>query len=247
MDCHNSHASKNQSATAPFVKGFNKGVKGIKQDGSNANPVTYEYEICYRCHSSNPATGIASVRKIVQGDLRLEFDPISNPSFHPVAGVGKNTTITGLVAPFTAASMIYCTDCHASDGTGSPAGPHGSIYPQILKYNYDRTTNYVNSYAAYELCYQCHDQSTTIANHNLIDHGSAEPHGNSTSCNTCHDPHGISSTQGDATHNSFLINFNTTTVTANGSANWWNKTGTHSGNCTLTCHSHSHSGSAYSY
>lgn len=242
-DCHNPHAAKAQTASAPAVKGSNIGVIGINQSGVVVNPVTNEYEICYRCHSSNPATGVASPRKIDQNNVRLEFDP-TNPSFHPIAGVGVNTTIAGLISPLTASSMIYCTDCHASNGTSAPAGPHGSIYPQILKYNYDRTTNYVNTYAAYELCYQCHDQTLTITNHNLL--SGTSTHGVLTSCNTCHDPHGISSTQGNSANNSFLLNFNLSVVSnnSNGLLNWtYNSPG--KGSCNISCHGHDHINSAY--
>ncbi len=243
VDCHNSHAAKSQAANAPAVKGANLGVVGINQSGVVVTPATNEYEICYKCHSSNPLTGVTSPRKIVQNDLRLEFDP-TNPSYHPIAAVGKNTAITDLISPLSASSQIYCTDCHASNGTGAPAGPHGSIYPQILKYNYDRTSVYVNSYAAYELCYQCHDQSTLITKHNLL--SGTGTHGTLTSCNTCHDPHGISGTQGNATNNSFLLNFNLNEVANNshGLLNW-TYTSPGKGTCNLNCHSHDHINSTY--
>ena len=61
-------------------------------------------------------------------------------------------------------SQINCTDCHASDGAGSPAGPHGSIYPRLLKanYNINATTGLSDHSDAtlateYALCAQCHD------------------------------------------------------------------------------------------
>jgi len=243
VDCHNSHATRNQPANAPAVKGANANVIGVSQAGIAVNPVSYEYEICYRCHSGNPPTGAASPRKIVQSDIRLEFDP-SNPSYHPVAAIGNNPSISGLVSPLTASSQIYCTDCHASNGSSAPAGPHGSIYPQILKYNYDRTSAYVNSYSAYELCYQCHDQSQTITNHNLL--SITGTHGTLTSCNTCHDPHGISAAQGNSTNNSFLLNFNMNAVSnnTNGQLNWTKSTPGH-GSCNLSCHSHNHVNSTY--
>lgn len=243
VDCHNPHATKAQTATAPAVKGPNIGVVGISQGGTVVNPAVNEYEICYRCHSgSSPATGPASPRQIVQTDQRVEFDP-TNPSYHPIAAVGKNSTISGLIS-CTASSMIYCTDCHASDGAGSPAGPHGSIYPQILKYNYDRTTNFVNTYAAYELCYQCHLQATTATNHNLL--SPSATHGSITSCNTCHDPHGINASQGTVANNSHLMNFNTNFVSnnSNGILNWTYSSPGH-GSCNLTCHSHNHVNSTY--
>jgi predicted CXXCH cytochrome family protein len=243
VDCHNSHAAKAQTAVAPFVKGPNIGVKGINQNGVEVNPVTYEYEICYRCHTDNPASGISSSRKIIQSNMRLLFNP-TNPSFHPITAVGVNTTITGLISPLTATSIIYCTDCHASNGTDAPGGPHGSIYPQILKYNYDRTSGYVNSYAAYELCYQSHEQAATISQHNLL--SGSGTHGTLTSCNTCHDPHGISNTQGNYINNRFLINFNLNEVSNNsqGLLNW-NFNSFASGTCNLSCHSHDHVNSTY--
>ncbi|HEY4799236.1 MAG TPA: cytochrome c3 family protein, partial [Bacteroidia bacterium] len=122
VDCHSSHDMKTLKAAAPLVKGANSGIAGIKQDGSTANPVSYEYEICYRCHSNSAPTGPPTSRKIVQNNQRLEFDP-TNPSYHPVAAIGKNTTLVDLITPYSAASQIYCSDCHASDGTNAPAGP----------------------------------------------------------------------------------------------------------------------------
>jgi len=243
VDCHNPHEANNQPATAPDVKGNNIGVIGVNQNGTTVNPVFYEYEICYRCHADNPATPAASPRQIVQNNLRLEFDP-ANPSYHPIVAAGVNTTITGLISPLSSSSVIYCTDCHASDGTGAPKGPHGSIYPQILKYNYDRTSGYINSYSAYELCYQCHDQTTTITNHNLL--SVTGTHGTLTSCNTCHDPHGISNIQGNSTNNRFLVNFNLNVVSNNSNSllNWTYNSPGH-GTCNMNCHSHNHINSAY--
>lgn len=241
MDCHNSHAARHEAARAPSVRGANIGVVGVNQSGSVVNPSKYEYEICYKCHSDNSITGVTSSRKIVQNNLRLTFDP-SNPSYHPVAAIGKNTAISGLVSPLTASSMIYCTDCHASSGEGASNGPHGSIYPQILKYNYDRSSDYINTREAYELCYQCHEQRNTISKHQAI----SKSHGTLTSCNTCHDPHGINSTQGNTSNNSYLINFNLKVVSnnSNGILNWMLYSKGH-GACNLNCHGYNHLNSSY--
>ena len=139
--------------------------------------------------------------------------------------------------------MIYCTDCHASNGQGSPAGPHGSMYPQILKYNYDRSANFVDNRSAYELCYQCHDQSATTNSHNAF--SGSQTHGRLTSCNTCHDPHGVSASQGNIVNNSYLINF-TNIVTKNslGVLNYTKNSPGH-GACNLSCHKHDHINSIY--
>ena len=241
-DCHNPHAAKTQEATAPAVKGYNIGVIGVNQSGVTVNPVTYEYEICYRCHANNPATPPATPRQIIQNNVRLAF-ATTNPSYHPIVAAGVNTAITGLIPPLTASSIIYCTDCHASNGTSAPKGPHGSIYPQILKYNYDRTSGYINTYTAYELCYQCHDQTSTITKHQTI----AESHGTITSCNTCHDPHGVSDTRGgNSINNRFLVNFNLNVVSKNSTGLLqWSYFSPGKGNCNLNCHKKEHINATY--
>ncbi|MDT8401255.1 MAG: hypothetical protein RQ743_06145 [Bacteroidales bacterium] len=83
--------------------------------------------------------------------MRPEFD-LNNPSYHPVAGIGTNTNSPSLIAPdYDENSIIYCTDCHASDGSASPADPHCSIYPGLLKYRYDRADYSVESALSYDL------------------------------------------------------------------------------------------------
>ena len=52
-DCHNPHATNNQEAEAPFVKGANKGVQGINRMGMEDSPVISQYEICFKCHADN--------------------------------------------------------------------------------------------------------------------------------------------------------------------------------------------------
>lgn len=243
-DCHNPHASKAQAATAPYVKGSLIGVKGINQNGVEVNPAAYEYEICYRCHSSNPATGATTPRKIVQNNVRLEF-ALTNPSFHPVVGQGINTNVPSLISPLTTTSKIYCSDCHASNGTGAPAGPHGSIYPQILKKQYLRTDNTTYNVANFALCYSCHSSTSIMSDASFKEHNK-HISGEKTSCNTCHDPHGISNTQGNATNNSNLINFSTTYVTPSSSGILrFDDLGNYKGRCYLTCHGKNHNPESY--
>jgi predicted CXXCH cytochrome family protein len=240
-DCHNPHAAKNLPATAPAVNGFNSGVMGINQIGSPVDPVQYEYEICYRCHADSPNKPPSrTVRQIEQNNVRLEF-ALTGPSFHPVAGPGKNPDSPSLIGPtYTELSVIYCSDCHASNGTGAPAGPHGSIYPSILKYRYEKADNTTESASAYELCYSCHSRTSIL---NDVSFGEHKKHveGERAPCNICHDPHGINISQGNATNNSHLINFNRAIVTADGSGNLrFVKTGTNSGYCLLRCHGTTH-------
>lgn len=250
-DCHNPHATKNQSANAPFVKGFNLGTIGINAAGSAIKPVQYQYEICFRCHSANPVTPSSSTRFIEQNDTRLEFST-TNPSFHPVIGPRNNPgASSNLMPPYTISSVIYCTDCHASDGTGSPAGPHGSIYPQILKFQYlknDGATaanGTTESPSAYALCYSCHNRDNIINDVNTFPLHKKHIVEQRTPCNTCHDPHGISSSQGNSTNNASLVNFRSGVVSSAGGVLKFESSGNGHGRCYLTCHGKSHEPLAY--
>ncbi|MCB2219974.1 MAG: hypothetical protein KQI35_06220 [Bacteroidetes bacterium] len=244
-DCHNPHAARNLAANAPFVSGFLEGVKGINQNGGPVNPAQYEYELCYRCHADSPDKPASPTsRQIEQNNVRFEFD-LSNPSYHPVVGVGKNPDCPSLISPLTESSIIYCSHCHASDGTNSPAGPHGSMYPQILKFNYTTADNTQESYQAYRLCYECHDRATVISDEpnnfqNRVHHRHIVEE--NTPCNACHDPHGISSSQGNSTNNTHLINFDLSIVepSFNGQLRFEDQ-GSYAGRCYLNCHGKNHS------
>jgi len=60
-------------------------------------------------------------------------------------------------------------------------------------------------------------------------------------CSTCHDPHGISSTQGNETNNSNLINFDTSIVSPRGNGDLrFVDQGNFTGTCFLVCHGEDH-------
>lgn len=240
-DCHNPHAVRKLDAIAPSVNGFLTGVKGITQTGNPIDPVQYEYEVCYRCHADSPnKPSSKTTRQIEQNNVRLEFD-LTGPSYHPVAGPGKNPDSPSLIGPtYTTSSVIYCSACHASNGTGVPAGPHGSSYPSILKYRYDKADDTAESSAAYQLCYSCHSRTSILGN-NSFRHHDKHIIGERTPCNACHDPHGISVSQGNSTNNSNLINFDRVIVSPDGTgALRFVDTGTRSGYCLLRCHGKTH-------
>jgi predicted CXXCH cytochrome family protein len=243
IDCHNPHYASNSTASAPNANGYISGIKGVNTDGTSVSEIQYEYELCYRCHADSPSKpGSTITRDIEQNNTRLEFD-VSNPSFHPIEGPGPNNYVPSLISPYTESSIIYCTDCHSSDGAASPDGPHGSIYPQILKYNYSTIYGTPESYQSYELCYQCHERDKII-------NGSGKPFYNkvhmrhiviaSIPCTYCHDAHGISASQGNSTNNSNLINFDLSEATPYNEKLEFIDTGDRTGTCELVCHGREH-------
>ncbi len=244
QDCHNPHAVNSSTAVAPAVNGFLANVKGIDTGGNPLNSITSSYELCYRCHADSPAKPSSVIpRQIEQNNVRLEFD-LGNPSFHPIEAAGVNNNVPSLIAPLTESSIIYCTDCHASDGA-SPAGPHGSIYPQILKYRYETADFTQESATNYELCYSCHSQTSILNDDSFGDHDK-HIRGEDTPCSACHDSHGISSSQGNSTNNSHLINFDLSIVSPNnmGQLKFVDR-GTFRGECSLNCHGKRHNRKSY--
>jgi predicted CXXCH cytochrome family protein len=257
VDCHNPHAN---NATTGTLSGSLLGVRGIDINGSAVNPSTSEYQICLRCHgdsTNKPAP--RTTRQIAQTNTRLEFQT-SNPSFHPVAGVGKNTNVPSLIAPWTINSTMGCGDCHnnnAGPGAGGvgPKGPHGSTFPSLLERQYVTTDNTPESAAAYAICYKCHSRANIAQNVGTQSFGPGGkghqrhlgPDINAT-CNVCHDPHGVSGAQGNTLNNSKLINFDTTLVkpTAGGLLKY-ESLGPNRGRCYLVCHAPGGGGTSHNH
>ena len=249
-DCHNPHASNAANTTPP---GSLAGVRGVTITGTEINPLVREEQLCFRCHGNStgkPAPRTA--RQFAQNNTSLEFNT-TNPSYHPVAGPGKNTSVPSLIAPLTTSSTILCSSCHNNNagpgagGTG-PNGPHGATYTPLLERQYVVTDNTSESAANYALCYKCHSRTSILGNGT----GSFKEHNlhivkERTPCNVCHDPHGISSTQGNVTNNSKLINFDTSVVTpaAVGVAIRFEVRGVNQGRCYLQCHGKTHNPLSY--
>ena len=270
-DCHNPHASYAAPATAPKASGKLSGAWGIDSNGSRVEPSgtppsVREYEICYKCHADSvnkPQSPLAGGgpyppypnRVALQFNKRLQLDP-ANPSYHPVEAAGKSTDVPSLKAPWTtSSSIIYCTDCHGNDtgpqaaptpGTG-PDGVHGSNNKHLLvaRYDMDNQKNDPESAAVYALCYKCHDRTSILGNVTFREHnkhvvGAAVP------CATCHDPHGISASQGNSINNSRLINFDKRWVTPDSQGRLrFEDLGYRTGRCYLTCHGKTHSPLSY--
>jgi len=247
VDCHNPHAA---TAGAGTPSGPLAGVRGITGTGADINPSTSEYQICFRCHGDSPGMPASrTTRQIAQTNTRLEFQT-TNPSHHAILGAGRSTNVPSLIAPLTTSSIIKCTDCHNNNagpgagGTG-PAGPHGSTFAPLLERQYVVADNTTESTASYALCYKCHSRTSILNNATFAEH-SKHISSERTPCNVCHDPHGISGTQGNATNNSRLINFDTTVVRPSSSgALRFESTGTNRGRCYLTCHGANHNPFSY--
>lgn len=246
-DCHNAHQSNDDpSPGGAMVSGANQGVSGISAGGTGVTDVRYVYEICFKCHGdTNVVTALPVTRQISQLNTREQFDP-ANPSFHPVAAQGKNPDVPSLLPPYTASSIINCTNCHGNSDPLAPSGPHGSDYPHLLTDRYVSEDYSPESPSTYALCYKCHSRSVLLSDGNF-------PHklhvvDKKTPCSACHDPHGVSFMQGNAMHNSHLINFDLSIVSPDNSGRLeFRDLGRLSGQCFLTCHGMRHTPLGYPY
>jgi predicted CXXCH cytochrome family protein len=249
VDCHNPHQASSNSSTAPDVPGALYGVSGVDSGGSAVDSATYTYEVCYKCHADNNVTSFINIsRQLQQTNTRLEFS-INNPSSHPIEGPRNNQFVPSLFPNYQPDSMISCTDCHGNDegtvsGGSGPDGPHGSVNEYMLVRNYNTIDNVPESPVEYALCYGCHDRNSILGDESFGEHDK-HIRGEDTPCSVCHDPHGISDTQGDAFNHQFLINFdfNVVSPTAFGELRWEEgDLGPGSSRCYLACHGVEHDG-----
>jgi hypothetical protein len=182
LDCHDSHEAKagtHVQGTA-FAGPPLQGAWGAKFGGTLAawgTPATgnftkttivagtdLEATLCFKCHSAyygTLPTSPSSSPAFTETDQAKEFNP-ANVSFHPVLATNSATVgNTGnVVAPWTRTSLMTCTDCHESDTTSDPNGPHGSASRFILKGpNTTWTPSVTNSSSgmpAGTFCANCH-------------------------------------------------------------------------------------------
>jgi predicted CXXCH cytochrome family protein len=263
-DCHDPHSSNPQPSVAPAVPGALAGAWGIDLDGQRVAPARYEYEVCLKCHgdsTNKPDKAIDGARSRVQrarrdDNLRLVFGRDAASS-HPVTGPGRNLDVPSLRAPYSPTSVIFCTDCHASDtgpGAGGEGarGPHGSMYPSLLERQYLTADFTPESPASYALCYKCHDREALLSERSAFTNedapgGAVALHRRhvvdaSAPCSACHDPHGVSREAGTARNNSHLVSFDLAIVgpgRGTGPAAY-ESLGRRSGSCALTCHGVAH-------
>ncbi len=172
-DCHNPHKARANNRVA--------GATGVDLVGTAVGPGTAndreitQYELCFKCHGDN-----YNATRTRTSNKRLDFNTsASNSGYHPVtqAGRGQSANLAaGLRGGLTTSSTLRCTDCHNSDATSGTAGPvtdsttltqgpHGSLYPTILRNNFSAAYtvegNFTDSDAA--LCLNCHDATALLS------------------------------------------------------------------------------------
>lgn len=249
-DCHNVHDTEGPFGQAPGQRGPPANVRGIGIGGSPKGRANRRYEICLRCHGDSPGQPPARTpRQVNQNNLRMKLQQ-NNPSFHPIAGPGRNANVPSLIAPWTEQSVMDCIDCHNSNssvsaGGNGPEGPHGSDFQSLLVRPYVTLDNTQESPSNYALCYNCHDRDSILNDESFPEHDK-HIRGEDTPCNVCHDPHGISATQGNSVNNSHLINFDGSVVSPNGQGLLrFEDRGERAGSCDLSCHGEDHDDFSY--
>ena len=151
-DCHNSHKAGTTDSTETLdgwdISGRLAGVTGVAVTNSPTpggaptykaldgvtDPVTREYQLCFKCHSGYTTLlpNIAGKPSTDALDKGKELNP-NNPSFHPVEAAGTNQTdkmkasLAG-TSPyklwnFNTTSTVRCLNCHAGGRTGATADP----------------------------------------------------------------------------------------------------------------------------
>ena len=180
---------------------------------------------------------------------------MSNPSYHPVEGEGRNSAVVSLLKPYrekkvTAAdiSVIGCGTCHGSENPDSPRGPHGSNNQHLLTDNFSTKDGESESAFAYALCYRCHSRTSILSDESFRFHslhikgkGASAWGSDGTSCYTCHDSHG-------STEYKYLLRFNRDVVVPNskGILKFVEKgVSSFHGECYLSCHGVDHNPRSY--
>jgi predicted CXXCH cytochrome family protein len=259
-DCHEPHRSNpTPSLGAPAVSGALAGASGVDLSGQRVAPARFEYEVCLKCHGDSAnRPQLAAERpdrpRRASGDtnLRLQLSAAA-PSTHAIAVPGRSSDVPGLKAPYDARSMIFCSDCHASDsgpgaGGAGPRGPHGSIYPFLLERSYSTRDPAVESPATYALCYKCHDRDTLLSDRSGFPLHRRHVVQGAAPCAACHAPHGVSAERGRPEENAHLVDFDVSVVQPGRTGvRRYRSVGLRHGGCTLTCHGRAHEEAAATY
>lgn len=250
--CHDPHTMQHDIATGrrlgqaptPPARGRLGRIDGVNVSGAPVRIAGTESEVCYRCHADT-STLLPSVPRLrPTSNIRLQFNP-SSASMHPVGAPGRAMQVPSLRPGWTVSSVIECSDCHGAE-EGAPAGVHGSSNPMLLSDRYETADYTSESGSTYALCYRCHDRESILDNRSFPLHR-LHVVDQRTSCAACHDGHGIPASQGNASANSHLINFQTDVVFADRVTGRleFRDGGMFAGECYLSCHGVDHSPRRY--
>lgn len=145
----------------------------------------YEYQICFKCHSSfawgggtpptSPSLGGASVMTDQAVEFSVGNTAANGGSMHPIEAATGHVVGTLTTSPTNwqtnqGSQTMYCSDCHAADA-GTIAGPHGSNSsvggsPPSNTPGFILVSSYTDTYGARgttatqtttDLCFKCHD------------------------------------------------------------------------------------------
>jgi hypothetical protein len=168
-DCHDPHAAQQgtHDGSSSLASNALKGTWGVRPTSwptptvpsNNANVFTApsgytrvegatleEWMICLKCHS-NYTTLPSGAR-----NLAAEINP-NYPSTHGITIANQNSycNSTTMLEPWGSSGRTYCSDCHRSDNSGDPEGPHGSNIEHLLV-----ATMVSDDNVGTPLCYECH-------------------------------------------------------------------------------------------
>ncbi len=247
-DCHEPHeATGTPPAGAPAASGALRGVRGIDAAGEIVDPVRFQYEVCFTCHGDATDTDQEIPRSAGEINVRLEL-AADAVSYHPVVQAGRNPHDPSLRPPYTETSLIYCTDCHASESadSGGARGPHGSEHRGLLRRRYETEDRTAESPLAYDLCYGCHSRTVLLGARSGFAAHRLHVVDQRTSCSVCHDPHGVASGVGQPDANTHLLSFDLRSVEPNARGELrFEDRGAGAGACYLRCHDSGHDPKEY--
>jgi len=212
-DCHGVHVAiqGTHDGSSNLVSNALKGAWGVEPDTafpdpptptdngnvyivptgfSRVEPAVREWQICLKCHSNY--TTLPSGNR----NLAEEINP-KYPSTHGIVEAGKNSfcNATTMNEPWGTANqnasgpnsgIVYCSDCHRSDASTDPEGPHGSNSEHLLV-----ATSASNDVTGTPLCNVCHLSSVywngNAAASRYPDHpGTQSAHRLAKGCFSCH-------------------------------------------------------------
>ena len=197
-DCHQPHVADSSPAIGSVAGWTSSGAIGaagaveVANGAAGAAPTytwklgsTFEYELCFKCHSGYtqlPAQDSSHPSRWAL-DKAVELNP-ANVSYHPIEAAGKNQTSAMALSlegtspyklwQFSTDATIRCESCHGDGAAADPASPpdpgaeldnHSSTNRGILIAPYqDRTLNVPGLYKAqnFALCYVCHAEAPMV-------------------------------------------------------------------------------------